>query len=148
MSATGKLWAVPKQPCRSNGFTLIEMLVTLAILALVTGLAFPAVERAVAASRLRAAAVGTQALLVQARLGAIRLDRPVTVRLTANASTLAADGVGDPVMLESAGQFTLSPGPIVFHPDGSATPGTVIVVTPNATHRFDVDGTTGTTTAS
>jgi general secretion pathway protein H len=120
MSATGKI--------DEAGFTLIEMLVVLAVLALVSGIAFPAIDRALAARQFELAASGIEAALHQTRARAIAGGVATAFRPDVTAGDVAID---------------LPRGGIVFFPDGSANGGVVSIVSGARKLRFPVDGATG-----
>ncbi len=124
MSATGRT---------ERGFTLIEMLVVLAILALVSSLAFPAVERAFARERFRAAGADLE----------LRLH-------TARATAIAQNAVArfDPGPLPQGLALTGPSDGIVFYPDGSASGGQIALGAASSAggprqFRLAVDGATG-----
>src|ERR1700741_3062673 len=68
MSATGKT--------DERGFTLIEMLVVLAILGLVAAIGYPAVDRALAGRHFAQAVASVEGQLHAARASAIATSRP------------------------------------------------------------------------
>jgi general secretion pathway protein H len=87
------------------GFTLIEMVCALAIVAAVACLALPAIPRATSRPRLEGYAIETAALLVGDRSAAIRRGSPVATRL---------DGVGG-VIRSGAGDATVRlPADVAF----------------------------------
>jgi general secretion pathway protein H len=73
----------------SAGFTLIEIVVVLAILAVATALVLPAVGRGSQAIKLRSEAGQIAALLRQARLEAVTKRRPTRVTLDPARNTVA-----------------------------------------------------------
>lgn len=82
-------------PSRSSGFTLVEVLVVVTILAVLALLSFPALQRMILRSKLEGAARQTSALVRLARLEAIKRGRPATVEL---------DPAARRVVLRSAGR--------------------------------------------
>ena len=111
MSATG----------RHQGMTLIEMLVVMAIMGLVTSLAFPRLDRALGHAALQQASADTIATLRAARAQAVRRQQESTVVLLAGDRRLiAADGrsIDMPQGISLAAE---GPGFIRFRADGSAT---------------------------
>jgi prepilin-type N-terminal cleavage/methylation domain-containing protein len=103
-----------------NGFTLIEMLVTLAIAALIAGLAFPRVQNAMTAMEFRLGAGQVTEGLRAARAEAIRTGAPVTFALDGRELVI---GGGDPLALPQSVSVTAGQeGPVTFYPDGTAEP--------------------------
>lgn len=66
---------------RSRGFTLIEMMITIAIVAILAGLAAPSFQVAMANTKIRTAADTMQAGLQLARMEALRRNARVTLWL-------------------------------------------------------------------
>lgn len=64
----------PDHPARLAGFTLIELMVTISILALLLGIGVPAITGFVADNRVKAAAADLQSALMQARAEAIKTN--------------------------------------------------------------------------
>jgi prepilin-type N-terminal cleavage/methylation domain-containing protein len=111
----------------SNGFTLIEMLVVIAMLALLSGLAFPALERTVKHQEFALAAARVENFTRQARADAVRRDEVVRV------IELQRGDVAGPVRTESLTVPTRMAisypiNGIRFFPDGSSTGGTITLV--------------------
>lgn len=77
---------------RSNGFTLIELMVTIAILAVLTVLAIPSFQAMIAASRLTTVSNDFLATLSQARSNAVRIGKRVTVCMSANGTQCTTTG--------------------------------------------------------
>ncbi len=94
---------------RSRGLTLIELLVTLAVLVILLTVAVPGMRNFIKNNRLTAAANGLATTMALARSEAVRRGRPVTV--CASAGGTACDGAA------------WADGWIVFVDQG--TPGTV-----------------------
>lgn len=113
MSATGK---------RSDaGFTLIEMLVVLAIAALVAGIGFPRMQGQIAAQEWRTAVASVTAQLRTARARAVLSGRPVTVAAAGSGMRIDA-GVPTPL---PASVTLAAPLPVIFFGDGSASGGEI-----------------------
>jgi Tfp pilus assembly protein FimT len=100
MSATG-----------DRGFTLVETLVIVAIVALISGLSFPSIDHMIDGAAFTSARSGIAAAAGEARARAIREDRPV-------AFTLPAD-------LPRAARVDLAPSAIIWFADGTASGGAI-----------------------
>lgn len=79
------------------GFTLLEVLCVIAILAIVAGLAVPMLPRGTSRSRLESYAIATAALLKADRNAAIRRRAPTTTQIDA-ASRTVRSGSSDRVV--------------------------------------------------
>jgi general secretion pathway protein H len=79
------------------GFTLIEMICALAIVALLVAVALPALPRATSRPRLEAYAIETAAVLIGDRNAAMRLGAPVVTRLDGRARTIHS-GAGNAIV--------------------------------------------------
>lgn len=118
---------------RSDGFTLIELIVTLAVVALVFTLVVPRLRQAPDLSDLRAAARDVAAVLRMARSEAISAGRPTDFLADTASGTYAIDRGSGPVgsipqgarlTLLTAPELAAGPsGAIRFYPDGSASGG-------------------------
>jgi type IV fimbrial biogenesis protein FimT len=84
-----KLSDYPRQfrASKSHGFTLVELMVTLSILAILATLAVPSFTSTINSIRLSGATNDLSASIQQARNDAIRLGRRVTICATANGTT-------------------------------------------------------------
>ena len=140
MSATGR-----PRPGRTNGFTLIEMLVTLAIAGLIAGIAFPRAQNAMTGMEFRMGASQVAEGLRTARAEAIRTGEPVALALEGRALVI---GRRDPVALPAS--VTVSAGqdnPVTFYPDGTAEPALYRIVSRSdgvvRERRITVFGSTG-----
>jgi len=67
-------------PRRSAGFTLIELMVVLAIITIMIAVAVPTIVTAIANSKLRGAASSLSGLMQSSRMQAVKLNRTITVR--------------------------------------------------------------------
>ncbi len=121
MSGTGNsahLWQMSRH--RMTGFTLIEMLVTLAVAGLIAGIAFPRVQNSMTAMEFRQGAGQVVEGLRTARAEAIRTGEPVVLALEGRALVI---GAGDPVALPASVVVTTGQdAPVTFYPDGTAEP--------------------------
>lgn len=102
------------------GFTLIEMLVTLAVAGLIAGLAFPRVQSGITVMEFRMGAGQVAEGLRSARADAIRTGEPVALALEGRQLVI---GEGPPVALPAS--VTVAAGqdaPVTFYPDGTAEP--------------------------
>lgn len=124
MSATGPTEA-------ERGFTLLEMLVVMAVTALIAALGWPAVERGIGAAQFRSQARSALSLLVEARARAVAQGRAVRFA--------PADSAELPDV-----RWTLPRGGLTFHADGSASGGEVLMQAGERRARFAVEPTTGT----
>lgn len=116
MSATGSRTL----SARADGFTLIEMLVTLAVAGLIAGVAFPRVQNSMTAMEFRMGAGQVTEGLRAARAEAIRTGAPVTLAVQGRALVI---GSGEPVALPaSVSVIAGQDGPVTFYPDGTAEP--------------------------
>jgi general secretion pathway protein H len=122
------------------GFTLIEALVVLAIVALLTGLAFPTIDRARVAIAAQAARSEMGSILMAARAGPQRLSRPFVLEANPTGADLMLDHRETGVSGQIPGQASLqafrgethiemTPKRILFFPDGSSTGGSIRLTT-------------------
>lgn len=118
------------------GFTLLELMITLAVLSVVVGIAVPSFRDMVAQQNVRAAASALHSSIVQARAEAVKRNANVTLRPATGETwsdgwlmvTAAAPADSAAVHRERlAGGVTISAGStasLVFRPSGRLTPST------------------------
>jgi general secretion pathway protein H len=79
---------------KEDGFTLLEVVCVIAILALVTGIAVPMLPHGTSPSRLESYAIATAALLKADRAAAIRRRGPATTEVDATSRTVRSGSTG------------------------------------------------------
>jgi general secretion pathway protein H len=131
----------------------MEMLVVMAVMALITAMAMPDIGRLMPGLRQRHAAVELAAALRDARGQAIRSNTETTLTLDVRSRRYALSHRGNPQRL--GGAFALSMqaaafetsgnhlGSIRFFPDGSSTGGSISLASGRETHTVVVDWLTG-----
>lgn len=125
----------------ARGFTVFEMLVVLAIVGLIGGLAWPRVATLGVAQEQRAGVAMALATLRTARAAAIRRGAPMRVWTEADGRALGgADGLRD---APGSVRFAVEPEALVFGRDGSSNGGTLRVVGANGAHDLNVVAGTG-----
>lgn len=133
MSAIGK---------REHGFTLIEMLVTLAVAGLIAGIAFPAIDRMIARQDFAATAATLGLALRSARAEAIGDGETVYFALSADGRSYGGRDA-EAQQLPDAMTLALPPGGIAFFEDGTSTGGVLLLTGQGASLRLEVNGATG-----
>jgi prepilin-type N-terminal cleavage/methylation domain-containing protein len=137
---------------RDDGFTLLELIVTLAVIAVVVGLTVPTIGRSTEAIRVRADVAGFGALLRHAREQAITTRRPqaVVVDPAARRLTLVAGGPDGEARQSRTLSERLSveanpPAALVvrFEPQGGSSGGDFRLSAGSITYRLTVDALTG-----
>jgi type II secretory pathway pseudopilin PulG len=133
MSATGD---------RAAGFTLLETLAAVGVMAVVGALAFPVMERAMRAAQFTEAGQTLQSDLVVARAAAVRTGQAVSF-------ARANDGRGYGWSLGAArtlpaGVVLEQRSAIVFYPDGSALAGELSLQSAERRLRLSVSSIGGT----
>jgi general secretion pathway protein H len=140
--------------CRaSRGFTLIELVVVLAILGLVMVLAVPAADRFMPGAELRAAARTVAAVLREARAHAIRDNREVPAVVNLDSRIIWIEPAGRPAQLGRRLGIALytatselvdeGTGRIRFFADGTSTGGRVSLSNDGREYHVLVDWLTG-----
>lgn len=139
---------------RSAGFTLIEMLVVVAVIGIITALASPRVHRALPGLELRSAAHELAAAARSARARAIADGAPaaLSLDLTTGGFTISPRGGGgalpEGLAIEAtAATEALDTGRSMaefrFYPDGSAMGGRITVSRDDSAYAVDIDWLTG-----
>lgn len=105
LSSVGTPFKARRRPCRpENGFSLVEMMVVVAVIAILLGFAAPAVKSMIAGQRVKNAASELYESIILARSEAIK--RAVSVELDttgfANGWAVMADGVATPLREQAA----------------------------------------------
>ena len=121
-----------------RGFTLIELAVTLLVLALASAFVAPAIGRSLDTLRGRAELSGFTGFLRAAREQAVTRGQAQEVRLDPEARTLAIAAEGSPVVRSSRSfsyLLRIQPDPpsaktVTFQPQGLSTGGTFHILAP------------------
>jgi len=134
------------------GFTLLEILIVLVILALFAGLAGSRILGTAGRSSLGTATTEVASLLRRARSEAIVRNTPVEVQIDVDAASFrivgdrsykAPDRLKVTLFAAATDRTTSNVGEIRFFPDGSSTGGEVTLATDDARQYVQVDWLTG-----
>jgi general secretion pathway protein H len=136
-----------------RGFTLLELLIVLAIMVAIVGIAVPQFSRSMTSVHLRKSTQEISAILREARNSAISESRTVVLILDADKQLLQIQGSefeyqwSDDVHVELAGTASsLFQEAIVlvrFYPDGTATNSALTISARERSHTIAVDWLTG-----
>lgn len=134
----------------ARGFTLLELLVTISVIALAAGLALPAIGRSTETVRARAEVAGFSAVLRHAREQAITRRQPYRVVVEPVARRVTVLGADDEVRrtrvlperltIETVSAPSLT---VRFEPEGSSSGGEFRLTSGTTTYRVTVDAVTG-----
>jgi general secretion pathway protein H len=135
------------------GFTLVEMVCALAIVAMVAAIVLPAIPIGTTRTRLEAYAVETAALLRADRNAAIRRRTPVVTELSAVSRSIRSGASGRVVRLPDDVHFDAllaarcagraAGTTISFFPSGMSCGGTIALTRPGAGFQIRVNWLTG-----
>ncbi|MBR2059813.1 MAG: prepilin-type N-terminal cleavage/methylation domain-containing protein [Fibrobacter sp.] len=130
---------------RKLGFTLVEVLVVVAIMGILSGIGVASLRSAVANSRIKDAGINVTAFMQRAANEATRLNEKLAVKVESGNKTLrlykcnAVDGNGictnfgdtvDEMTLESSNAFVTDVTCPEELPDAQKTPATVVTLVP------------------
>jgi general secretion pathway protein H len=113
-----------------GGFTLIELMMALAIMALIAALALPRVYPSGGATAGRSSAYAVAAVLRKDRTAALASGIPVTTRVDAGAATVTGGSGGTSVTIPKDLEIIadgLTGGGVTFQPDGTSTGGSIVL---------------------
>lgn len=131
---------------RQSGFTLLELLVVLTVLALMYALAAPRLGAGLPGVSARGAARDLVAVLQEGRSLALTEQRQVEVSIDGEARSLQLDGRPQPLRgkAEIRGSDTgTEPVAVLFYPDGSSSGIELRVEQENHRYHVNVDWLTG-----
>ena len=109
------------------GFTLIELVIVLIVLAVASSLAIPAIRPALESVRMEAAARGTASFLDKVRQRAVLERKVFVVRCRTQENQLELEGDNPFAIPEKVALVLCSPGEVKYYPQGSATGLTLIL---------------------
>lgn len=140
MSATGNRGAaLPVRGCRREaGFTLFEVMVAVAILALISGIAFPMLQNLIGRQTLTEARGAVALAVARARSEAIRRDLPTRVTLSDQGDTLVISQIAA-TPLPAGAAVEWPQGGVVIFGDGSSNGARGSVRAGASSSRFAID---------
>jgi len=138
MSATGD----PASQTLPAGFTLIEALVVVAIMALIGGLAFPRIERMLDGAHFAEARTALGGAAAAARARAIRTDTPVALVIGPDGSEIFVGGTVFSTLPPKIKVASDRAG-FTFFADGSASGGKLILSGPSGHATLAIFAETG-----
>lgn len=83
------------RPRRSSGFTLVELVITVVVLAIIATIAFPSFTTVQNSSRITSQVNSLVSSIQQARMEAVRMGRPVSLCRSTDGATCAGAGQWD-----------------------------------------------------
>lgn len=137
---------------RAAGFTLLELMVVMVLMALLTGLSVPLISAALPGQQLRAASRDLLAGLRRARDDAVFHRRDVTLAVNLDQHDFRISGDPHPHAIAPKVEIALvvadaapngRSGAFHFYPDGSSSGGRVTVARNGRRIAIDVDWLTG-----
>ncbi len=123
------------------GFTLVELLIVLAIMGLVAALAFPRLVGRAPGSTLGAVAEELRAALATARSAAISQDREIMVG--GGVGSYRVDGARHVLPSAAGVRIDVRGGGIAFFPSGGSSGGRIVLRGGGRTAELDVEALTG-----
>ena len=108
---------------QTKGFTMIELIVTLAVLAILVAIAIPSYNSLMPRYRLNGAARQVATDLMKARMQAVKLSTNVTVTFTTTSYTISGGSYSETFNILSqypSVSLSSSGGALIFHPRGTA----------------------------
>lgn len=125
-----------------NGFTLLEMLVVIAVMSLIAAIGFPAIARGIERSEFRAASSALDLAVRQARASAIGGGAPVRLRFRPDAAE--RELLGDMARQSLTPlQIAMPDAGIMFFSDGSSSGGTITLTGRSQSYRLHIDAANG-----
>ena len=138
---------------RVRGFTLLELLVVLAVISLVVGLAVPRIAGALPGAQIKGAAYDLAVALRAARSHAIRSNQEAVFTLNVESRRYSMAGENKSRDLPADLRVTLETvrserydddtGGFRFFPDGTSTGGRITLTGDDREYQIDVDWLTG-----
>ncbi len=125
----------------ANGFTLLEMLVVLALLGLIGGLGFPAIGRMTEGQMFRTAAMQIDVAVRRAQADALSTGRSVRVAPFHNDDQRSSIALVRNSV--STGMKIDQPTTLTFYRDGTSSGGTISLASGHRLFRLVIDPQTG-----
>lgn len=122
-----------------TGFTLIEVLAVLAITVMISTLAFPRMETAIARFAFDQTLTAVTANLRVAAAESLSTGKRVSLSVAKDGRSYAWQGVSPRLLPDTVRMKQVSEGPIAFYADGSSTGGVLEIASGTRQARIAVD---------
>ncbi len=126
-----------------NGFTLIEALVVVAIVALISGIGYPSLRSAIRSQEFNAGQSSILLALKETRASAIRSGRVSRFSVVPGGNGTSVNGVNQPPLAEANRLVSLQNRSITFYSDGTSNGGQLTLTSENRRTEFTIYPTTG-----